>query len=355
MMSAYQRVQAACAFNKPDRIPRYDKFWAYPPDWQARFGPQERLSDVLIIAPDETAFPTRACRLRDENGVITEIEPWGRTISRREGSYFTETLAVPLPEGIDPEAVTFDDPLLKQRYLLGSATREEADLQLAAWKNHYCLFIKTGGPYLRSTFIRGEEQFLFDMAGEPELARTMAEKVTEHITTIGITALRRWGLQDTGIWIYDDMACNRGPMFSPQTFEDVLLPCYRRMIRAYKEADARYVLLHSDGNILPILDMLVDAGIDGLNPLERRAHMHPLPLRLRYPQLILTGGMCNTDTLIHGPIARIEAEARELIELGRDGGVIIGTHSISPEIPLEHFAAYDAVCRTYGDFTVVQA
>ena len=40
--------------------------------------------------------------------------------------------------------------------------------------------------------------------------------------------------------------------------------------------------------------------------------------------------------------------ARDIIDLGRDGGVVIGTHSISPEIPLEHFVAYHHTCRTYG-------
>jgi uroporphyrinogen decarboxylase len=112
------------------------------------------------------------------------------------------------------------------------------------------------------------------------------------------------------------------------------------MVAEYKRAGAKYVLLHSDGNILPILDMLVDAGIDGLNPLEKRAGIDPVKIRERYPTLILTGGMCNTDRLINGPIERIEQEARELIELGRDGGVIIGSHTISPEIPLQNYAAY---------------
>jgi uroporphyrinogen decarboxylase len=147
------------------------------------------------------------------------------------------------------------------------------------------------------------------------------------------------------------MAYNDGPMFGPASFEKVFLSAYRRMIKAYKEAGARYVFLHSDGDIRPLLDMLIDAGIDGINPLERRAHMDAVELRKRYPGLILTGGMCNTDTLINGPISRIQAEARQLIDLGREGGLIIGTHSVSPEIPLEHFAAYDEMCRTYGNFS----
>lgn len=75
-------------------------------------------------------------------------------------------------------------------------------------------------------------------------------------------------------------------------------------------------------------------------------------IRAAYPRLILMGGMCNTDTLINGPLSRIEAEAREIIDLGRNGGVVIGTHSISPEIPLDHFLAYRRTCETYGNFTV---
>jgi hypothetical protein len=213
------------------------------------------------------------------------------------------------------------------------------------------VFGKTGGPYLRSTFVRGEEQFLVDIAADTGLARAIADKVGDHLTAVGVEEIRRWSLQETGIWIYDDMAYNRGPMFSPASFERILLPAYRRMIGAYRQAGAKYVFLHSDGDIRPLLDMLVDAGIDGLNPLERRASMHPAEIRKRYPHLILAGGMCNSDTLINGPVEKVRAEAGEIIDLGRDGGVIIGTHSLSPEVPIENFIAYHDMCRTYGKFT----
>ena len=60
--------------------------------------------------------------------------------------------------------------------------------------------------------------------------------------------------------------------------------------------------------------------------------------------------MDNSDTLLYGPADRVRAEARAIIDLGRDGGVIIGTHSISPEIPFELYCAYHETCRTYGVF-----
>ena len=346
-MNARERVLAACAFRPPDRIPRFDSFWEYADAWREQLGPPEPLTDVTIWVPDEGTFPTRARHIREDGGWTYEVESWGRTIRRRPGAYFVETLEVPLALGIDVDAVRFDPPDLDARYLRGHRDRDALASALEQAKRQHCVFGKTGGPYLRSTFVRGETQFLIDIASDPALARAIADKVGDHLTAIGVEQIRRWSLQETGIWIYDDMAYNDGPMFSPASFEKVLLPAYRRMITAYKQAGARYVFLHSDGDVRPILEMLVDAGVDGLNPLERRAGMEIVEIRKQYPNLILAGGMCNTDTLINGPIARIQAEAREIIDLGRDGGTIIGTHSVSPEIPLAHFRAYHETCLTY--------
>lgn len=349
-ITSRERVLAACAFKPPDRIPRFDSFWEYPESWHARLGDPADLTDIAIWYPDETPFPSRVRMLKQEDGWVYEADGWGRITRRREGVYFTETLQVAIPPGTDPDSVYFESPELDARYERATCEQASNPGRLAGQQRH-CVFGKTGGPYLRTTYVRGETQFLMDIAGDPPRAAAIASKVGDHLAAVGVSEIRRWGLQETGVWIYDDMAHNRGPMFRPASFEKIFLPIYRRMIRAYKDAGARYVFLHSDGDIRPILDMLVDAGIDGINPLERRANMDPTTIRKQHPRLVLTGGMCNTDTLIHGPADRIYREAQELIDMGRDGGVVIGTHSVSPEIPLEHFALYDHVCRTYGNFT----
>ena len=349
-MTSRERVLTAFEFKRPDRIPRFDSFWELPEKWARRLGPLDRLRDISIWTPEEGAFPTRAKVLKEEKGWTYAVDSWGQTVREKKGTYFAETLEVPVPPGTDPDLVRFDPPDLDERYLKAE-TREQTLAKLLLDKMEYCVFGKTGGPYLRTTLVRGEAQFLLDIAADRSLARALADKTADHLIGICREQIRRWSLQDTGVWIYDDMAYNAGPMFSPASFEKVFLPAYRRMVKEYKAAGAKYVLLHSDGNIMPILDMLVDAGIDGLNPLEKRAGMDAVAIRSRYPRLILTGGMCNTDTLINGPLERIEREAREIIDLGRNGGVVIGTHSISPEIPIEHFECYDRTCRTYGDFS----
>lgn len=347
-MTSEQRVLTALGFQRPDRIPVFDQFWELPDAWKRELGDPAALSDIARFIPDETPFPTRRKKLKEEDGWVYEVDAWGRTIRSRPGAYFVETLEAPLAGTPDLDRINFDSPHIDHRYY-GDATRQEFEEELRTLREKHYMYVKTGGPYLRTTFMRGEAQYLMDMAADPALAADLANKIGDHIAAVGVEALHRSGLQKNGVWIYDDMAYNTGPMFSPKAFEQVLLPAYRRMIATYRHAGAKYVFLHSDGNVRPLLDMLIDAGIDGLHPLERRAGMKMADIRAYYPRLVLAGGMCNTQTLLKGPPSLIEAEAREIIDLGRDGGVIIGTHSISPEVPFEHYLAYRRTCRKYGD------
>ena len=120
-MNAKERVLAACAFQRPDRIPTFDTFWEYPAPWRERLGDPEDLSDIAIWVPEEAPFPTRVRPLKEEGGWIYEVDSYGRTIRRRRDAYFVETLEVAIPPGTDPESVHFDPPSLDERYLLGKS------------------------------------------------------------------------------------------------------------------------------------------------------------------------------------------------------------------------------------------
>jgi uroporphyrinogen-III decarboxylase len=347
-MTSEERVLAACAFEPADKVPRFDSFWELPEEWKHEFGDNHDLSDIQIWAADEAPFPSAQHFVKEENGCVYAVDGWGSFYRTRASAYFKEILEVAMPEGVDPDAIRFESAESAPRYLMGRKDAVQMVADLAAARRDYCVFVKTGGPFLRTTFLRGEKRYLMDIAEDPDFARALAEKTAAHIEEVGVQSIKRWGLSDTGIWIYDDMAYNDAPLFSPKAFERIFLPAYRKMIARYREAGAKYVFFHSDGNINPFVEMLIDAGIDGLHPLERRAGVDPFLLRRRYPRLILAGGMCNTDTLVNGPIDRIKSETRRLLELARNGGMIIGTHSVSPEIPLAHFKAYDETCRIHG-------
>ena len=110
------------------------------------------------------------------------------------------------------------------------------------------------------------------------------------------------------------------------------------MVKAFKSAGANKVILHSDGNIESVLDLLVEAGIDGINPVEPKAGMNPEKLKKKYGQkLAFIGGMCNAQILPGGSREEIAEHIRALVELGKEGGVILAAHSIGPDIPLENY------------------
>ena len=352
-MNAKERVIAALEHRPPDRIPTFDSYWEeFRQNCVRELGLQEGVDlsdyfdiDIQIAVADETPFPTRKEVIEEKGGKKIERDGWGRVIESVEGAFFYRELEVAVEEKRDLERLEFDSPQLDARY-------EGFLKQVERGREKRCVFCKTGGPYLRTTFLRGEVNFLMDIAEDPEFARALADRVAGHITEIGLESLERGQLYDTGLWIYDDMGFNKQPMMSPTAFERIFLPAYRRMVSAFKQAGAARVLLHSDGNIGPLLEMLIDAGIDGINPVEPRAGLHIPTLKAKYgSKLAFIGGMCNSHVLPEGPEEAIRAQAREIIEVARDGGVIIGAHSIGPDIPVSHYLCYHQMVKEDGLFT----
>jgi uroporphyrinogen decarboxylase len=112
------------------------------------------------------------------------------------------------------------------------------------------------------------------------------------------------------------------------------------------------VVVHSDGNLTPLLDMLVDAGVDGINPVEPKAGMDLAELKARYgTRLALIGGMCNAHVLPSGDREAIRRATLRIVEAGRDGGVAIGAHSIGPDIAPETYRFYHELVAEHGRYT----
>jgi len=258
--SVHERVLRALDFQQPDRVPIYDSFWPeFIEAWRAAQGraagddiDDHYSMDVAIIIPDETPFPSQKAVLEERAAYTITRDGWGMVQRVPSGAKFYETLAVALPEKRLLDRVSFESPLLDARYA------PLAEVRVLQRKR--CVFIKTGGPYLRTSNLRGTEQWLVDLAEDPAFAYELAMMVTRHITAVGLEALRRYDAYEAGIWFFDDMGANVGPMFSPRTFERVFYPCYRWMCEQYRVAGAGHILLHCDGNIEAILDGLIDAG-----------------------------------------------------------------------------------------------
>lgn len=348
-----KRVMQAINFGIPDRIPRMDSYWD---EFAAACKKQLQLPadinlkdhfqiDITIAYPQEAPFFKSARLIESDGEYETHRNEWGCLIRNKPGTYFEEELGSDvLSEKRFLDDLEFDAPDDSRRY------QGFMDL-IARERPKRCIFGKIGGPFIRSSFVRGKTQFLMDIAEDPEFAKALIEKMGMHLLEIAKQELRRGDLFDTGIWIYDDMAFNQGPLISPKSFERILLPVYSKMVAELKKCGAAKVCFHSDGNIEPLLDMLVDAGIDAINPLEPRAGMDIEKLMNKYgKKLAYIGGMCNSVVLPNGPKEKIRDQVARIIQLGRNGGVIIGAHSIGPDIPVEHYLAYVDYVTELGQY-----
>jgi uroporphyrinogen decarboxylase len=143
----------------------------------------------------------------------------------------------------------------------------------------------------------------------------------------------------------DDWGNQQSLMASPATFRDLFLPYRKRHCAEIRKlAPKSRTFLHSCGAILPLMDMLVDAGIDALNPVQWPAGgKTPAEWKARTGNaLALWGGGVNSQhTLPSGSIADVEAEvARTVPALARGGGYVFANiHNFLAEVSAEKIVA----------------
>ena len=352
-MTNQERVMAALNFEQPDYVPMYMSFWPeFTAKWEAAH-PEAGMSirdyydvAVRVVVGDETPYMTKSRVLREQTGDDYEVrlDGWGRTIRVRSDAYFMHQIDNAYDAAGNLKYGEFDPPGLSERYA-------GLDPLMDGLKRDYCVFAKTGGPFIRTYFMTGETELLMNMAGDPDLASEQVMRTARHLTAIGLEQLHRWELYDTGMWISDDMASTAGPMFSPETAEKILAPAWSYMCDAFKAAGASKVILDSDGNVGPLLDLFIDIGFDAIYPVEYKAGLDCVELRDRYgDKLAFFGGLSNGLILPRGTREEIIDHTLRILSAGREGGLVLGTHSIGPDISLASWDACFETClahRTY--------
>ncbi len=358
-MTAEQRVQAAFDFRPTDRIPRFDVFlpgyeerWRRRhPEWDGKdiFDQYSKI-DIGIVYPDQYGpfFSSRRV-VRDDGDAWVERDGWGRLLSRRRSATFEQVLEVALPVKSGLDRLRFPAPAEPGRL------DELADLS-RRFGDRFCRLSGTLGLFMGSYRLRGEEQLLMDLVEDPRFARELAERLVDYIVPVGLQVAREMDAMRTAFWVYDELASRAAPLLSPRCFEQIYLEPYRRAIAAWRRAGIPHVVLHCDGNSMPLLELLAAAGFDGLVPVAPSTGMWLPDIRKRWGRsFVLIGGMCNVATLPRGTRGEIAAQARAIVEAGREGGVIIGSHSIDEDIPEESYDSYDALLEECGQYSQTTA
>jgi uroporphyrinogen decarboxylase len=139
----------------------------------------------------------------------------------------------------------------------------------------------------------------------------------------------------SGIWLYEDLGYRNGLFARPEIYEELYFPYYKEMV-AWFHARGIPVILHCCGSVPKVLPMVVQAGFDGLNPMERKADGNdPFAFAEKYgDRIAFVGGLdarileTNDRDLIRGEtIAYLEGMK------SRGARLVFGSdHSLSPLI-----------------------
>ena len=143
------------------------------------------------------------------------------------------------------------------------------------------------------------------------------------------------------MFINEDMAMKQGPLLSPDTYREFIFPHMKRLVDFLKSNGVRYVIVDSDGNTEPLIPQLLDAGVDGLWPLERAsADTDPHFLRKKYGRSLRLWGAVDKRELSKDKAA-IDAHLAEFTDLVEEGGFIPTVdHLVPPDISLANFEYY---------------
>lgn len=180
-------------------------------------------------------------------------------------------------EGILKNAVSIEDIVRRVRWPDFSDPRWTAGLadrarSLHEDTNYFVVMrmVASHGPFQTACDLRGTENFLVDMAENPEFAHALLDKITD-----AIEGLIRLAMQAGGRWFDmielpgDDYAGNTATIVSPRMFQKFIKPRIERMVKTVREYNPQIkIMLHSDGAITRLIPEIISMGIDVIHPLE---------------------------------------------------------------------------------------
>ena len=137
----------------------------------------------------------------------------------------------------------------------------------------------------------------------------------------------------------DDVAYINGPMISPVMFGELFFPELKRIFQAYKDLGF-YVLKHTDGYMMPLLDYYKDAGIQLFDPIDPQAGMDLAEVKEKYGRIFALKGNVNcATTLVSGSIDDVVRETKRCLEIGKPGGgyIISSSNTIHASVKPENY------------------
>jgi uroporphyrinogen decarboxylase len=161
------------------------------------------------------------------------------------------------------------------------------------------------------------EAFSYRLVDEPEKVKAEAETMVRQALERAERLRQHGGLD--GFALCADYCLNQGPFLSPALFGEFVTPYLADLIKGYRDMGF-YAIKHTDGNIMPILDQLVQARPHALHSLDPQAGVDMADVKRLYGREVCLIGNVNCGMLDTGTDEEVIASARYALRNGMPGG-----------------------------------
>ncbi len=348
-MNSRERILAAISRKPVDRIPT--DIWATGEVWAKlvkHFGEKTDIAAELHIdgfgfVGPEYVGPTLPS-LQGES-----VDFWGirKRLVPHDGGVYSEQSFCPLAS-----ANTIDE--INAYAWPTTALFDYSKMRLYAKEAGHAKAVKCGymAPFYYHNLLRGLEQSLVDPLLDSEFTHFLVGRISDFFYNHHRSMFEACeGLIDVAE-VTDDLGSQTGPLVSVDLYKEFYAPHHKRFIDLCHEFGIK-VFHHDDGCCRPFLPLLVEMGIDILNPVQWSCPgMEMEGLKAEFGKRIcFHGAVENQRVLPFGTPDQVRAEVRHCIDsLANDGtGYILAScHNLQVNTPVENIVAMYDEAWIYG-------
>jgi uroporphyrinogen decarboxylase len=274
-----------------------------------------------------------------------------------KGGHFYDLYLHPFNNVDSPEDITrypWPDPLDPKRF---ENIKEKADQIVYQEKKAYVLGRMSSGMWENAMWMTGYEKFFSDMYANEKLIHTIMEKFLEIKMRYWEKALETVGENVMIISTADDLGTQSGLLVSLDMYKKLIWPYHKRLFEFIKKkAKSKvYIFFHNDGAIMKTIPLLIEAGVDILNPFQVNcAGMDTKKFKKEFGNdLTIWGGSCDSQFIMpRGTPDQVRDETRRRIEdLAPGGGFIFAPiHVIQGDVPPQNIMAWWETLQEYGTY-----
>ena len=323
-MTQRERIVATLHHQTTDRIPRcevwIDGVWP-------ELGIDSQVEAYVTLGQDCIMLPGRVPAT--SNAWKTGVDEWGRIW--QNGMYVGGVVETEE----DLQRYSPELEYVEELFDVGGVNAVKDN-----YPEHCPIYGTHIGPFTAAYMAMGFERFFTQLFDNPSFVR----KVFEHRTEWCIAQYQK--ALDLGAEVLvlgDDAGHKDQPMVSPRMWRELVLPYHRRIVDALNAP----LLWHSDGNIVPLLPMAVDAGFVGIHGLEPSAGIDLQDVKHDFGEALVIVGNLDVSVLFTSNPDAIRREVdRCLAQGGPGGGYMFATCNsiftgMSPESVAELFRYAD--------------